>query len=68
MRFTLSVPEGVQAGEGARLRVGAGVAQDVVQHQSGQRLLHQLTVRGVKDQITKVLQAEALLQALCPVE
>ncbi len=55
------VPEGVEACEGSRLSVGVGVAQEVIQHQSGQRLLHQLAVWRVEDQRVKVLQAEALL-------
>lgn len=64
-RARLPVPEGIKACERSRLSVGAGVAQEVVQHQSSQWLLHQFTVRRVKDQVTKVLQAEELLWAVC---
>lgn len=57
----LTVPEGVKACEGSCLSVWAGVAQKVIQHQSGQRLLHQLAVWGMEHKIAKVVQAEALL-------
>lgn len=55
------VPEGIKTGEWPCLSVGARVAQEVVKHQSGQRLLHQLAVWRVKDQEAKVIQTEALV-------
>lgn len=55
------VPEGVEACERSRLSVGTRVGQEVVEHQSGQRLLHQLAVRRVEDQEAKVVQTEALV-------
>lgn len=55
------VPEGVKTCKWSCLSVGARVAQEVIKHQSGQRLLHQLAVRRVKDQVAKVIQTEALV-------
>lgn len=62
------LPEGIQAWKESCLRVGVGMAQEVVEHQSGQGLLHQLTVRRVKDQKAKVLQAKAFLWSICQPE
>lgn len=55
------VPEGLEARERSRLRVGTWVGEEVVEHQPGQRLLHQLAVRRVEDQEAEVVQIEVLV-------
>lgn len=60
------VPECVEACERSRLGVRTWVGEEVVEHQPGQRLLHQLAVRRVEDQEAKVIETEALVRTLCP--